>query len=129
MKLERMAFAAIVALSLGIPAAGWAGGSMDEDEANTDEGPSYFGFVRDARGLGVGDAKVTAELKGRGSLITRTNVLGSYKIPGFGKDVNPEDVTITCSKEGYQQTGVMRRTMPGADSKAAIETECTLKHL
>src|SRR5262249_48120572 len=119
----------VVALGLGFPAAGWGGGSMDEDEASADEGPSFFGFVRDARGLGVGDAKVTAELKGRGALITRTNVLGSYKIPGFGKDVNPDDVTITCSKDGYQQTTVMRRTMPGADPKAPIETECTLRRL
>lgn len=129
MKLGRAVFVACVALGLGLPTVLWAGGSMDEDEHNDDEGPSYFGFVRDTRGLGVGDAKVTAELKGRGALVTRTNVLGTYKIPSFGKDVSPDDVTITCSKEGYQQTRVMRRTMPGADPKAPIETECTLRRL
>jgi len=128
MRLRRAALTFVATLGLGLPTAVWAGGSMDDDEP-TDEGPSYFGFVRDSRGLGVGDAKVTAELKGRGALITRTNVLGTYKIPGFGKDVNPEDVTITCSKEGYKQTRVTRRTTPGAGADAAVETECTLQRL
>jgi hypothetical protein len=31
-------------------------------------------------------------------VITRTDALGTYKVPGFGTDVNPKDVAISCDK-------------------------------
>src|ERR1700758_351830 len=103
---------AVVAACLGmVPALAQAGGvGFGEDDANSgDDGPSYFGFVREVDGPGVADAKITATLKDRGALVTRTDIMGVYKIPGFGKDINPEDVIISCAKDGYTQASVLRR--------------------
>ena len=75
----------------------------DEDLNGGADGPSFFGFVRLVGGPGIDDAKVTAELKG-GALVTATDLLGLYKIPGFGKDVNPDDVQILV-RQGRLQAG------------------------
>ena len=104
-----------------------AGGSFDDDD-RSDQGLSYFGFVRDTRGLGVGDAKVTGEVKDGPSVVTRTDTLGVYRLPGFSKDTDPATVTITCAKDGYKQTRILQRTTPGPDVKA-YEVECTLQRL
>jgi hypothetical protein len=117
----------IVALTLCVPSLVRAGGMSFSDDADTDadEGPSYFGFVRGVDGPGIADAKVTADVNGRGALVTRTDILGVYKIPGFGKDINPDTVAISCAKDGYTQTNVLRH--PRGDPKDPIEIECYLK--
>ena len=113
--------------ALGAPAA-WAGGDLLGDlEDQHDEGPSYFGFVRDARGAPVADAKVTANVKNGVAFITRTTAAGLYKFGGFSKQINPDDVTISCAKEGYKQTRVLRRPPAKAGGAKAIETECRLE--
>jgi hypothetical protein len=33
---------------------------------------------------------VTVGLKNRGGIVTRTDALGTYKVPGFGKNVDPK---------------------------------------
>lgn len=129
--IERAGFAAAMALgaifSLSLPA--WPGGSSDEPESHQDDGPSYFGFVKDTSGKVVADAKVTAEIKGRGSVITRSDATGIYKLPGFGKQVTPNNVIISCSKDGYRQTRTMRRPPPAKKPITAIETECTMQRI
>ena len=120
---------ALVAALIGaVPNVARAGGVGfgDDDDNNGDDGPSYFGFVREVDGPGVADAKVTAALKDRGSLVTRTDIMGVYKIPGFGKDINPYDVAITCAKDGYAQAEVVRRPREAGD-KEPVEVECYLK--
>jgi hypothetical protein len=103
-------------------------GFSDEDVANKGgEGPSFFGFVRLVDGAGIADAKVTAELKSRGALVTRTDIMGVYKIPGFGKDVNPDDVMISCAKDGYKQANVVRMPHTAGDTKDPVEVECYLQ--
>jgi hypothetical protein len=121
--------ALIVAFALALPALASAGGTGfgDDEQSDADEGPSYFGFVREVDGPGVADAKVTAELKDRGALVTRTDIMGVYKIPGFGKDINPDDVAISCAKEGYKEANVQRRPRDPGDTKDPIEIECYLK--
>jgi hypothetical protein len=121
--------AVIAVVVLCVPGAVRAGGVSfsDDDDTPTDEGASYFGFVRAVDGPGIADAKVTAELKGRGALVTRTDILGVYKIPGFGKDISPDDITISCAKEGYKQASVQRRPHDPADTKDPIEVECYLQ--
>jgi len=106
----------------------WAGGSSfgDDDDAE-DEGPAYFGFVRDAGGNSVSDAKVTVGIKNRGGVVTRSDALGTYRVPGFGKDVDTNDVEVTCEKEGFKQVKTFRRTAPTALNVPIIETECTLQ--
>lgn len=130
MKLNRAGFGAVLIglLVLAAPALVWAGGtSFEDDDAPADEGPSYFGFVRDVSGPGIADAKVTAELKDRGALVTRTDIMGVYKIPGFGKDIDPKDISISCAKDGYKQTSTMRQPRSNADAKDPIEIECYLQ--
>ena len=46
-------------LTMSTPAR--SGGSSDEEPHDHDDGPRYFGFVKDASGKIVPDAKVTAE--------------------------------------------------------------------
>ena len=128
MTLDRvwLRFLLAIAFVLAVPALSHAGGvGFGEDDSDDDNGPSYFGFVREVDGPGISDAKVTAALKDRGALVTRTDIMGVYKIPGFGKDIDPNDVAISCSKEGYKQATVERR--PGSDPKDPVEIECYLQ--
>ena len=122
----RLRVTLILTFILVFPALSLAGGSgFGEDDSDEDSGPSYFGFVREVDGPGIADAKVTAALKDRGALVTRTDILGVYKIPGFGKDVDPNDITISCAKDGYKETSVERRS--GSDPKDPVEIECYLQ--
>lgn len=120
---------AVVAMTCALSTALWAGGSGfgDDDDSSEDEGPAYFGFVKDTNGATMPDAKVTVAVKERGGVVTRTDALGAYKVPGFGKEIDPKDVEVSCEKEGYKQTRVLRRNLPPPDSKIPIETECTLQ--
>ena len=129
-RIGRMA-GAVVALTGAGSIAAWAGGAGfgDDDDNTEEEGPSYFGFVRDANGATVPDAKVTVGVKNRGGVVTRTDLLGTYKVPGFGKQVDPKDVEVSCDKPGYKQLRVVRRSSPSSDPKIPIETECTLQRI
>src|ERR1700683_5538573 len=112
--------ALILTVIIALPGLALAGGTgFGDDDSDDDNGPSYFGFVRGVGGPGVADGKVTAALKDRGALVTRTDIMGVYKIPGFGKDVDPKDIAISCAKEGYKETSVERRT--GSDPKDPVE--------
>jgi hypothetical protein len=127
--IGRTGFAAAVALGMILSTSlpGWPGGNADEPDSHQDDGPSYFGFVKDTGGKIISDAKVTAEIKGRGSVITRSDATGIYKLPGFGKQVTPDNVIISCSKDGYRQTRILRRPTPAKKPVTAIETECTMQ--
>src|SRR5262249_56356788 len=83
----------------------WAGGSGfgDDDDPGEDEGPSYFGFVRDSGGGTLPDAKVTVAVKERGGVVTRTDALGACKVPGFGKHSSPDALASSCERQGYRQ--------------------------
>jgi hypothetical protein len=126
---RRSRIAAMVAGLCVISTALWAGGSGfgDDDDAGEDEGPSYFGFVKDASGSTIPDTKVTVAVKDRGGVVTRTDALGAYKVPGFGKEISPDDVEITCEKPGYKQLRVLRRNLPPPDSKIPVETDCHMQ--
>ena len=120
----------VLACSMTICSPAWAGGSDDEaPDAPQDNGPSYFGFVKDQAGKPVQDAKVTAEIKGRGSVITRTNGAGIYKLPGFGKEITANNVAISCSKEGYKHTRSITRSAPSKTPLSAIEVLCTMQRI
>ena len=116
-------------LALGCSSASLAGGLMedDHDDHAKASGPSYFGYIKDSRGTIVPDAKVAADLKGS-TVVTRSDITGAYKLPGFGKEVSPDDVVISCGKEGFKQLRVLRRTANAATA-TAIEIECTLQRL
>jgi hypothetical protein len=117
-----------VAMAIAMLAAsqpGRAGGVNFGDDSDANDGPSYFGFVRDGDGSPVSGARVTAAPQAGGSLVTRTNSMGVYKIPGFAKEIDPKTVDISCTKDGYTQSNVMRRGQ--ADAKDPVEVDCTLQ--
>src|ERR1700750_58600 len=112
-RVGRMA-GAILAITCAVSLAAWAGGAGfgDDDDNSEEEGPSYFGFVKDTNGSTMPDTKVTVGIKDRGGVVTRTDALGAYKVPGFGKEIEPKDVEVTCEKQGYKQTRTLRRMPP-----------------
>jgi hypothetical protein len=102
-----------------------AGVDADGDPVYEYQGPAYFGFVKDTNGASVPDASVTLAAKGREAVIVRTNSIGAYRA-SFGKDVDANDVVISCAKAGFKQARVLRRTAPTAPRQIPIEIECTL---
>jgi hypothetical protein len=119
--------AALAFASFGPANAGGVNLGNDDDDNNTDAGPAFFGFVRDPGGAAIADAKVTATVKAGGALVTRSNVMGVYKIPGMGKGVDPGSVDISCAKDGYKQASVVRRPRAAEEGKDPIEVECYLQ--
>src|ERR1700749_2268586 len=91
-------------------------------------GTAFFGFVKDldARGRGIADAKVVAEIKGgNASLVTRADAQGHYRITGFGKDVDPNTVEISCTVAGYTLQRAARRKLSN-DPGAPVEIDCLM---
>jgi hypothetical protein len=126
MLIRKAAIAATLVVTSCMPAV--AGG--DDYDAMNDtegEGPAYFGFVRDQRGLPVSDAQVLLQPKSGNPVTIKTDILGFFR-SHIRKDVVPDDVQITCEKSGYKQSKVYRRTPPGGKDMF-IETECTLQRL
>jgi hypothetical protein len=119
-----------VASLLAVCPAAHAGGQMtfgDTTNTSANDGPPFFGFIRDAGGAAVGDAKVTATVKSGGALVTTSNSIGVYKISGFAKSINPDDIVISCAKDGYKQANVVRRTSSPGDTTDPIEVDCYLQ--
>jgi hypothetical protein len=124
-----LCLAAIAGLAFAGLGLAYAGGVNfgDDDDGGANQGPYFFGFVRDSGGSSVPDAKVTATVRAGGSLVTRTNSMGVYKIPGFGKDTDPDSVEISCAKDGYKEDTVLRRPHAAGDTADPVEVECMLK--
>jgi len=121
--------AAIVVLALAgiVPARAGGVNFGDDSNGSANDGPSYFGFVRDADGSAVPGARVTASVKSGGAIVTTSNSMGVYKFPGFAKEIDPNSVTVSCAKDGYKESNVLRRSPADADPKDPIETECYLQ--
>jgi len=102
----------------------WAASDLSEsDEENV---RVFFGFVRDNRGSPVPDAKVRASPNDRSTFVLHTDAAGLYRFRNsFSQQINPDDVVISCEKEGYRQIRVTRRPVPKA-STAPIQTDCIL---
>ncbi len=120
---------AIMVLALALAFAWEAragGGSFGTDEDNDqDSGPSFFGFVKDKDGDAVDDAKITVTVKSlNSSMILRTDSQGHYFVRGFDKSVDPADVEVACSKDGYTETRHVRK--PPLDPGSPVEVDCIL---
>ncbi|HEX4327335.1 MAG TPA: hypothetical protein VH105_10980 [Burkholderiales bacterium] len=103
-----------------------AGGEMGDPD-HVDEGTPYFGFVKDANGKPIVDAKVVAVVKDGTRLIARSAVNGMYNFGSLNKDLKPDDVTISCTKDGYKPLRVIRRPPAATSTNKAVETECRLQ--
>lgn len=100
---------------------------MDEADHHDDDGLAIFGFVKDAAGKPVVDAKVVAEVKSGTRMVARTTVVGLYRFSNFDKKVKAEDITISCAKDGYKQSRVIKKPAPAKPSNRAVEIECRLQ--
>lgn len=121
-----LAVAGLVLLMAGTQAR--AGGDEYDAAKDTENlGPAYFGFVRDAGGRPVAGARVMLRPKQGDAVTIQSNVLGLYR-SHVRKDVRPDDVTVSCEKDGFKQERVYRRTPPGSKDMF-IETDCTLQKL
>jgi hypothetical protein len=116
----------VVALS---PAPTLAGANKGQDEVGPgpDEGPGYVGFVKDAAGAPVNDARVSATYRDGLAMVTRSNAAGAYSLPGFKKGINPDEVKISCAKPGYRQIRVFRQPAPRGQPVRSVDTECRLQ--
>jgi len=124
-----ISMAGLLATAPGPGGAARAGGeSFGPDEEAQAGGMRFFGFVKDAKGNVVPDAKIVVEVKGRNaSLVMRANGDGNYHLPALGKDMTPENVTITCSKEGYKSaTGMVMSSTTPAGGIPTVEVDCIL---
>jgi hypothetical protein len=103
-----------------------AGGDDYDAMADAEgKGPAYFGFVRDHRGSVVSDARVVLRPKAGEPVVLKSNALGLYR-SHLSKDVRPDEVEVSCEKDGYKQARVVRRSGAGA---ANVETNCTMQRL
>jgi hypothetical protein len=109
-------------------AAGTFAGGLDDhdDDVNT---LRYFGFVKDANGRMVPGARVSAALKGSMTFSTTTDSTGAYRIPVLRilPGVSPENIRISCAKEGYKQLRTLVRSALNKKPLVAVEVECVLQ--
>jgi hypothetical protein len=103
----------------------YAGEAVSERD-ELDNGPSFFGEAKEVGSLRpVQSVQVRAEA-GERRISTYTNDEGSFKIPGFGKEVAADSVTITCAKQGYRTLDISRRRLSSA-ADAPVVIECLLE--
>jgi hypothetical protein len=103
------------------------GGGDDEATDDHEHGAPFFGEAKDVNGMKpVYGALIKAQVTGKlVAIMINTNDEGRFKLPGFGKDVDPEKVALTCSKDGYRTIEVLRRRLSSA-ADAPVEIECLL---
>jgi hypothetical protein len=122
MQMRALVLACAATLGLIIGLADVAAGGGLADEHGDDGATVFFGYVKDTRGVGIADARVSVTFKNM-SFITMTDVIGAYRI---STTTDPDLTEVSCSKQGYRQTGAMRRPMSGA-AKTPVEIDCTLQ--
>jgi hypothetical protein len=121
-----VAGAALLAGASLLPLPAFAGGD-DSEVDDHDHGAPFFGEAKDVKGMKpVYGALIKAQVTGKlVTIMINTNDEGRFKLPGFGKDVDPANVAVTCSKDGYRTIEVLRRRLSSA-ADAPVEIECLL---
>lgn len=105
--------------------AGGGGFGSDEDDNSQDAGPTFYGFVKTSDGDVVDDVKITVTVKSlNSSIIVRSDSQGHFMVRGFDKSVNPADVDVACSKDGFKEVQHLRK--PTLYANAPIEVDCIL---
>ena len=120
--MRRATVLALLLLSSGTAWAGGGGFGGDDDDA--DSGPPYFGIVKDSGGKDVADAKVTVTIaKMNSTLVLRSDAMGHFFVRGFDKTVDPKEVEVVCSKQGYGDTTATASPQLG---NAPIQLTCVM---
>jgi hypothetical protein len=113
--------------ALAIAGAAYAGGGGfgADDDDTADAGPPFLGLVQDEAGNNITDARITVTITSMNStLVLRSDTVGHFFVRGFDKSVDPKDVKISCSKDGYAEATAT--TTPPAGN-APIQAICILK--
>jgi hypothetical protein len=115
----------VVLFSLAVVAGSSLSARAGESLSERDEyesGPYFFGTAREAATLKpLQNVQIKAQLGAR-RMFVNTNNEGRFKLPSFGKDTVADDVTISCTKDGYNSLDVSKRRMSSAaDSPIAID--------
>ena len=133
MRLFLLRLTLLIALAPGVCAlsclsAYAGGGSFDEmDEHDDESGPPFIGDVKDKDGKAIADAKVAISVKAYNSTVfIRADDQGHFTVKGFDKAINPEDIEITCSMDGYKPYAISRQPT-GSDPRSPIEVICLLE--
>lgn len=118
--------AVAASLVLASPCLAGGGGFGADDDTTADAGPPFLGIVQDQDGKDVPDAKIDVTIaKMNSSLVLRSDTVGHFFVRGFDKSVDPKDVTITCSKDGYSDATATSVAPPNGN--APIQVICILK--
>jgi len=126
LKAIALPFAILAALALASPAFGGGGGFGADDDDSANAGPPFLGLVQDSDGNNLTDAKITVTIaKMNSSLVLRSDTVGHFFVRGFDKSVDPKDVVITCSKDGYADATATATTPPSGNTP--IQVICILK--
>ena len=101
-------------------------GELDS-ERDEDVDLAFVGSARETGTLKpIPGVQIRAEVGGR-RILVRTNSEGVYRlIPNFGNDVKADQITISCSKDGYETVDVSRRQLSDKKVKELIVAECLL---
>ena len=132
------------AVEIGRRACRWAGilslalvaaiGSASAGEADFqpddihEHGAPYFGDAKEIKAMApIEGVRFKMQLKGtmRFFVIT-TDEDGRFRRNGLGLDVDPEQVDVTCEKDGFRTIDVLRRRTSGSKN-APVEVECLLE--
>ena len=97
------------------------------DDHNPDEGPPFWGFVKDERGVPVRDAKVSASYKNSLTLVTRTNATGAYRVRGFKKGHQHRRRRDLVLQGRLQADPRFQVPPPKGKPVKSVETECRLQ--
>jgi hypothetical protein len=110
---------ALLLLALA-PALALGGANKGQDDVGPgpNDGPGYSGFVRDAGGAPIEDARVTASYRGGLEMVTRSNAAGFYNLPGYRKTINPDGVVRARGDRFPRRHSDPRRRRPH-DRRAA----------
>ncbi len=127
--LSRLIFFLFLCVGLGLagPALAGGGGFGSDEADDQDSGPPFFGVIKDKDGKTVADAKITVTIaKTNSTLVLRSDSQGHFFVRGFDKTIDPKDVTLSCSKDGYRAAEAVKA--PTSGSSAPIEVICILDH-
>jgi hypothetical protein len=122
MQCRLIATAFVVLAAAAVQVTAFAGGLGDDHGDGTDA--IFFGVVQDTRGAPIAGAHISVKFNTM-SFVATTDAIGGYRI---AVPTDPDQSQLSCRKDGYEQTGINRRTPPGAE-KAPVEIDCTLKKL
>jgi hypothetical protein len=87
----------------------------------------FVGSVRETGTLTpIPDVLVKAEM-GKWRILVRTSSEGVYKLyPSFGSDITADQITISCSKDGYETVDGSRRRLSDKKVKELVVAECLM---